>query len=152
MMTTFTVFPGIMFSFKIGFITKIVQDPKMIIPWTFWTIVMLFNVFDTVGKLLAGTRLGNIDNNLAYILSFSRILIVAVTFLIKYKVYSSDWLNILMIVIFALSNGYCLSIMAIKSTENAQSDKKAAVGIFINIFVIVGITLGSLVALIVDNL
>jgi len=114
--TTFIVFPGIIFDFEIRFIGRIVKDPIMILPWTFWTIVMLFNIFDTLGKLLIETRLGNIGNSLAYVLSFSRVLLVVICFLIKYKVYSSDWFNILTIILFALSNGFCLSTMAIKAT------------------------------------
>jgi hypothetical protein len=58
MFVTFAAFPGLMFECRLIFIENIVSDPKEIIPWTFWTIVTIFNIFDTAGKLIGETRIG----------------------------------------------------------------------------------------------
>lgn len=58
MLTTFAVFPGVIFECRLIFIENIVADPSKITPWTFWAIVMIFNIGDTIGKLLVDTKLG----------------------------------------------------------------------------------------------
>ena len=58
MLSTFAIFPGVMFECRLIFIENIVTDTTKVMPWTFWTIVMIFNICDTIGKLLVDTRLG----------------------------------------------------------------------------------------------
>lgn len=151
MFSNFAAFPGLMFECRLIFIENIVSDPKEIIPWTFWTIVTIFNIFDTAGKLIGETRIGQISDTLAYILSFARLAILANFFLIKYDIYQSDWFNLLNIILFGISNGYCLNVIAIKTPQKAPDDKKSTIGIFISIFVIGGIMLGSLAAIFINN-
>ena len=151
MFSTFAIFPGVMFDCRLIFIENIVTDPTKITPWTFWTIIMIFNICDTIGKLLVDTKLGKVSDTFAYILSFARLLVMADFFLVKYSVYQSDWFNLTNIILFGLSNGYCMNVIAVKSPKNAPDDKKSTIGIFISVFVILGIMLGSLAAVFIDN-
>lgn len=152
MITTFTVFPGVMFNCKLRFIESILSDSNLILPWTFWTIIMIFNICDTIGKLLVDTKLGQVSDAFAYILSFARLFIFADFFLVKFNVYQSDWFNLLNIILFGLTNGYCMNVIAVKSPKKAPDDKKATIGIFISIFVILGIMLGSLAAVFINDI
>jgi predicted MFS family arabinose efflux permease len=151
MLATFAVFPGMMFECRLIFFENIVNDPSKVTPWTFWAIVMIFNICDTIGKLLVDTKLGNVSDTFAYILSFARLLVMANFFLVKYSVYQSDWFNLTNIILYGLTNGYCMNVIAVKSPKNAPDDKKSTIGIFISVFVIVGIMLGSLAAVFINN-
>ena len=44
-----------------------------------------------------------------------------------------------------------MNVIAVKSLKNAPDDKKSTIGIFISVFVILGIMLGSLAAVFIDS-
>jgi hypothetical protein len=44
-----------------------------------------------------------------------------------------------------------MNVIAVKSPKNAPDDKKSTIGIFISVFVLAGIMLGSLAAVFINN-
>ena len=51
--------------------------PSTRIPWNFWVVIAVYNVTDTLGKWMAGTKLfGQISDTAAFILTYGRFLFV----------------------------------------------------------------------------
>jgi len=125
--------------------------------WTFWFFLTLMNISDTLGKWLAGRPYGMISDRIGYILTYSRLIFLVTANLIKFEVGpvwlvgpSADWFKILHMAIFGFTNGYCLTLMAIKSPSKAPPHKKDDVGIFVGVFIIIGLVLGTLIAIPAD--
>ena len=59
----------------------------------------------------------------------------------------NDWFPMMNLVLFGFSNGYCLTLLAIKAPSKAPLDHKDSVGIFVGIFITLGIVLGSAISI-----
>ena len=59
----------------------------------------------------------------------------------------NDWFPMINLILFGVSNGYCLTLLAIKAPSKAPMDHKDSVGRFVGIFITVGIVIGSAIAI-----
>ena len=116
--------------------------------------IFSFNIFDTLGRWLAGQKFGALSDSLVMILSFSRVLFIATAFLVDYSVGpawlfgdSADWFKLVNMFLFAFTNGFLSTQCAIKSPSRAPEDSKEVIGTFVGVFITLGIVVGSLVAL-----
>ncbi len=106
---------------------------------------------------MGGQPWGMTSDRLALILSYSRIIFIATTFLIDYEVGPSwltggDWFKLLNMALFAFTNGFVSTLCAIKSPSRAPEDSKEVVGTFVGVFITLGIVTGSLMALATSSL
>jgi hypothetical protein len=95
-----------------------------------------------------------IGDRMTFILTYGRVVFIATAFLICYNAgpewltgIHGDWFKILNMALFAFTNGYCSTLCAIKSPSRAPEDSKEVVGSFVGVFCIVGIILGSIIAI-----
>ncbi len=111
----------------------------------------VFNVGDTIGKWAATNKyIGFIGDTLTFILTYLRFLFVIFGVLLLHQWgpnflvgTGNNWAPLLNLALFSFTNGYCLSLLAIKSPSKAPNEYKDAVGIFVGIFITVGIVMGS---------
>ena len=76
--------------------------------------IFAFNLFDTIGRWIAGQPWGGIKDSLVLVLSYSRVIFIATTYIIGYGVgpdwltgSKADWFKLLNMILFAFSNGFC---------------------------------------------
>lgn len=163
MAISFTIFPAIISETNLHFIDLIFEgkeDPSGIsrISWTFLSIITLWNVSDTIGKWFAGRLFHKTSDKLGHILTYSRIIFIATANLIKFKIgpdwlvgpLNGDWFKLLHMILFGASNGFCLSLNAIKCPSKTPSDKKDDVSIFIGVFLVFGVVIGALISIPAD--
>lgn len=109
---TFIVFPGISNSTYFTFIDSG--------GWFGLTMIIVFNVADTVGRYSGGHPALNIHSRSVIIGAACRTVFVVTFLLIGFQVgptwlFNSDWFKITNMVIFALSNGYYSTLCAVKA-------------------------------------
>ena len=121
--------------------------------------IMCFNVFDTIGRWLAGQSYGKIGDKRLIVLTYCRIHYIFNAYLIDYKLgpdwltgKGGDWFKILNMALFAFTNGHFGTQCAVKASEKAPESLKEVVGTFIGISITLGIVLGSVVALATESL
>jgi hypothetical protein len=75
--------------------------------------IFSFNIFDTLGRWLAGQKFGAMGDTGVLILSYSRVIFIVTAFLVDYNVGpawltgdNADWFKLLNMFIFAFSNGF----------------------------------------------
>ena len=108
---------------------------------------------DTLGRYLAGVSWFNMSRVKTLVLSYIRTLQLAIFLLIAFECYPSwlfhsDWFKLLNFSIFAFSNGYLSSLCSIKAPEVVKTgEERGKVGAFIGVAKLVGILVGSTVAL-----
>ena len=155
---TFIVFPRIITKTNLHFIDLLVEDKQRQVTWTFWFFLFLMNLSDTLGKWIAGRTFASTSDRLGYILTYLRFIFLLTCNLIKFKLgpdwllgsIQGDWFKLLNLILFGVSNGFCLSIMAIKSRSRVPQEKQKEIGIFVGIFITLGLVLGGLVAIPAD--
>ena len=88
------------------------------------------------------------------ILSYSRVVFLVTFMLIAFDVAPSwlfgvdaDWFKMVNMILFSFTNGYASTLCAVKAPSLAHSDMKESVGMFISIFLTLGILLGSVIAI-----
>ena len=158
MFVTFIVFPRIITQTNLHFIDMLVEDKQRQVTWTYWSFLFLMNLSDTLGKWMAGRTFASTSDRLGYILIYLRLIFLLTCNLIKYKLgpdwllgpLQGDWFKLLNLIIFGVSYGFCLSIMAIKSRSRVPEEKQKEIGIFVGIFITIGLVLGGIVAVLVD--
>eukprot|EP00347_Sterkiella_histriomuscorum_P015986 403354936 len=150
---TFVVFPGVSLHTGLAFMSGI-TDPGLRGAWTALIFIILFNVFDTIGRWLAGQSFGQAPDKLVIILVYSRAIFIVTFVLISLDQPpmwlfgdNADWFKVINMILFAFSNGYCSTQCAIKAPSRAPDDSKEQVGTLIGLFLTIGIFLGSLIAL-----
>ncbi len=129
----------------------------MRVTWTFWLIVFVFNIGDIVGKWIAGKPWGFVNDTAAYIITYGRFIFILTANLIKFKVspswlFDSDWFKLLNLSLFAISNGYCITIMAMKLPSKAPDDKKEDIIKFLGIFILSGLVIGGFIGVPLANI
>lgn len=107
---------------------------------------------DTVGRWVAGQPFGTLSSKAVLALSYSRVIFIATSYLIDYKVapswlFQADWFKLLNMALFSFTNGYCGTQCAAKATTQASDNLKDVVGTFVGVSMTLGIVIGCLVAL-----
>lgn len=59
----------------------------------------------------------------------------------------SDWFKIVNMALFGFTNGGLGTLLAVQATQRAPDDSKEQVGIFVGVFLTLGIVLGTIVSL-----
>ena len=148
---TFVVFPGAFFDSHFNFMDNSSNE----FTWYSLSIILTFNVMDTVGRKLGG--LVKVPTPIVHALSLARSLFIVTTILIALsdkdedKTIENDGLKIANMVLFAVTNGFTSTLCAIKAPEYVDDDQKEQVGIFVGLFIALGIVIGSLIAVPVGN-
>ena len=107
---TFIVFPNVFFAFKyFDFLGK-GSD------WFNLTIILSFNIFDTIGRKMGGLKMFNLSMGTVPLLALSRIIFLPLSYYIAISnkddngnnngIAHSDWFKILSLTLFSFSNGY----------------------------------------------
>ncbi|TNV72798.1 hypothetical protein FGO68_gene5917 [Halteria grandinella] len=153
---TFVIFPAVICDTNIYFL-HFIQSTDLRIGWTMLMFIFAFNLFDTIGRWLAGQSYGGLPDKVVLVMTYSRFIFIATTFLVDQNVgpawlTGSDWFKLLNMALFAFTNGYCSTQCAIKAPSRAPEDSKEVVGIFIGISITSGIVMGSLLALFTKGL
>lgn len=105
---TFIIFPGTFYDSRFDILDKI-QDDTERAGWYDIIIILLFNVFDTVGRFMGGKF--HLPGKTVMLLSALRSVFVITTTLIAFDaspdfIFGSDWFKIANMALFAISNGY----------------------------------------------
>ena len=89
----------------------------------------LFNVFDTLGRYLAGVPSFMISDKSAIFLCYLRTIFIVTFLLIAFNIPPSwlfgldaDWFKVLNMCLFAFTNGFVSTLMAIKAPSKAHDD------------------------------
>ena len=113
---TFTVFPGL--SEVSGF--KFLENEPGEAARLNLIILTAFNVFDTLGRYLAGVKCMMLSRIKIVVLTYLRMIQLAIFLLIAFEIrpvwlFGSDWFKLLNFSFFAFSNGYLSSLCSIKA-------------------------------------
>jgi len=133
LLITLTVYPGLAFHTTIKFMNGVPNATN----WTVIGIQLVYNLFDTVGRWMAGMpffdmQIRNINISAAirtvFVLTF-----VAVA--LEWKpamLFGSDWFKVANIVLLAITNGHVVSLCACKAPETATDEnERSKVGAYI---------------------
>lgn len=141
---TFVVFPGLAIACPLSFLT----DRPGSLAWLNLVILTAFNVFDTLGRYLAGvTSLSRVKT---IVLSYLRSVQMALFLLSAFEVgfFATDGFKLVNFSIFAFSNGYLSSLCSIKAPDVVKTgEQRGSVGAFIGVTKLLGILVGSTLAI-----
>eukprot|EP00347_Sterkiella_histriomuscorum_P017529 403348991 len=157
-LVTFVVYPGVALRINLKFM-DFIENVHLEGAWTRQLFIFIFNIFDTVGRWLADKSFGQSSDRVVLVLTYLRVIFIATFLLIAFDEppmwlfgSNSDWFKILNMILFAVSNGYCSTQLAIKAPSRAPDSIKEQVGTLIGLFITLGIFLGSLIAIGVGKL
>mmetsp|Transcript_17769 Transcript_17769/g.30087 ORF Transcript_17769/g.30087 Transcript_17769/m.30087 type:complete len:115 (+) Transcript_17769:1179-1523(+) len=112
---------------------------------------------DTIGRFMGGSLNEKISAKAAITMGILRLVFIPTTILIAFKsnpewLFDGDWFKIVNMIIFALSNGFISTLCAIKAPSFAKEDQREQIGIFISLFIGLGIVSGSIITLFVGKM
>ena len=117
--------------------------------WYNIVIVLLYNLMDTVGKQ-AGAVFSVPTKGVA-LTSLARAVFIPTSIMIMRHDGTpsevADWLKLLNISLFAFSNGYVCTQCSIHAPAMVKEEQKMQIGMFVSIFLVLGIVCGSLTAI-----
>ncbi len=100
-----------------------------------------------------------LGDNATFFWTYLRTVFIVTSILIVYNVSPSwlfgvdaDWFKITNMSLLALTNGYFGTLLAIKSPSRAPDDSKEQVGIFVGIFLTLGIVMGSIISIFLGDI
>ena len=145
-LVTFSVFPGLTNKTTLTFI-----DDKNY-AWLVLTMVITFNLFDTIGRYSAGYSMLQIPKIALLILIYCRVVFIGTFYLVSWKsqphfIFASDWFKLLNMALFALTNGYCTTLGSVYAPAEGKDDEKEQIGTLIGLNLGTGILGGAFVAL-----
>ncbi len=82
---TFVLFPPVITDTDLGFLSGIKND-SLRISWTILIFIFTFNLFDTIGRWLAGQTFGGLSDKAVLALTYLRVVFIATSYLIDYEV------------------------------------------------------------------
>ena len=144
---TFIIFPGLSDDTHFSFLSSIKNEES----WYNLLCLVLFNIFDTIGRWYAGHDCLDLSNKSIVVFSALRSLFIVPFLLIAFEVgpgwlFLSDWFKLANFCYFAFTNGHISSLCAIKSPQTVESEYRGQVGSFIGTTIAFGILLGSIFA------
>lgn len=142
---TFVVFPGTFFLSHFNFMKN-----KVGAEFTWYTliVILMFNVLDTVGRKVGG--IVSLSPRKVYALAFARSIFIVTTIYIALDeldggFIETDAFKMINIIFFSFTNGFVSTLCAIQAPSFVDNDQKEQVGIYVGLFIILGITLGSII-------
>ena len=144
---TFVVFPGEIFKWTPSY------GPYPESGFYFGMMIYVFQVFDVVGRYLpaVGVKLNNRQIKIGSIL---RVALIPLFFLASYSVsfFSNDITKIILMAIFAASNGFVLTWGMIHGPSQVHKDEMDVASYTMSFFLVNGIFFGSLTALAIQKI
>ncbi|CAI2369147.1 unnamed protein product [Moneuplotes crassus] len=136
---TMVMYPGLLLQGNLSFIEEI--------DWKVWFVIILFVASDTVGRVLAGF-LTLKSPIICGILTLLRSGNVAVAFLSAYDIsfFGTDYVVIINIIISGFGLGYLVTSQILTACTIPKPYEMELTGKMINIFLQIGIVVGSLIA------
>ncbi|CAI2369597.1 unnamed protein product [Moneuplotes crassus] len=136
---TFCVFPGVFLQAEIDFFEN--QS------WEVWFAISLFNFADTAGRYASELKVVLTENTTA-VATLLRFIPIAFAFLSAYDIpfFSHDVFKIANIILIGLSNGYVGNCQMVVAVNNSRVRDKGITSMFMSVFLIFGVTVGSLIA------
>lgn len=144
---TFTVFPGAFFNEHFGFMDSL---GKTEFSWFTITVILLFNIFDTVGRKLASYI--HLRPSIIIFLSYARIGLVVLTILLTQKdtdkttVFENDPFRVLNLIVFSITNGYISTQCCMKAPGFVPKDQQQQIGLLNGLSIQTGILIGAIFA------
>lgn len=123
---TFVVFPGAFFQPKATFeFLDFIEDKDERGSWYSLMVILIFNVFDTVGRYSGGIKV--FPAKLVIFLSLLRTVFIVTTvgFALEWSplsVFGSDFFRVLNLVVFSVSNGFVSTQCAIIAPSCVKDD------------------------------
>jgi hypothetical protein len=119
---SYTLFPATLLDNNFQFIDK--EDLYLLI------VLFTYNLFDTIGKFVAGRKAFELKISTINFSSAARILFIATFLLIDYEVppnwlFGLDWFKIVNLVLFAFTQGYLTALCAIKAPCTVRESRRA---------------------------
>lgn len=144
---TFVVFPGEIFKWTPSF------GPYPDDGFYFGMMIYVFQVFDVVGRYLPALGL-KLNNRQVKIGSLLRMVLIPLFFLASYSVsfFSNDVTKILLMAVFAASNGFVLTWSMINGPSQVHKDEMDIASYTMSFFLVNGIFFGSLTALVIKSI
>ena len=144
---SFVCFPGLSDDTHFSFLSKLSNEES----WFNLLILVLFNLFDTIGRWYAGWDCFNLANRTIVLFSALRTLFIVPFLLIAFEVrpdwlFTSDWFKLANFCYFAFTNGHVSCLCAIKAPQTVEPAKRGQIGSYIGITISLGILTGSLCA------
>lgn len=133
LLITLTVYPGLAFHTTINFMIDVPNSAN----WTVIGIQLAYNLFDTVGRWMAGMAVFDLSIRQTNIGALLRVLFVLtfVAVALQWKpdvLFGADWFKVANIVLLATTNGHIISLCACKAPETVTDEKeRAQVGSYI---------------------
>ncbi|KAJ5075037.1 equilibrative nucleoside transporter 1 isoform a [Anaeramoeba ignava] len=134
---TLALFPSV--------ITQIPSQKSSLTSGGWFAIIMIsvFNFFDLIGRTLPRWFSRLFPFKVLFIIIVSRSVFFVLFLLSANKIIYSDALSIIFMVIFALSNGYCSSVIMMIAPHSIQPYKRDAAGSLMTAFLQIGLVVGS---------
>lgn len=105
-------------------------------------------MFDVIGRSFAGIKRTVLKKYLKFIV-LSRFIFYLPFILIALNTkgwIQKDWVAVVVLAAFGLSNGYCASTLYIIAPEGAEQHKKETIGFVMQLSLYIGIALGTFLA------
>jgi solute carrier family 29 (equilibrative nucleoside transporter), member 1/2/3 len=152
---TFLIFPGLIDAVRFKFWPDKWTD-KQQKGWNDMTNALIFGVFDTVGRYTAG-KVPTLKENTILMLTIDRLIFVFTTLSVVQNWFGTDsfmnsdvfWL--LNMILFAFSNGFISTQCTIIAPQKVEASKQEAVGIYNSLFLGLGMLMGSILAMPMQN-
>lgn len=148
---TFIAFPGLCLKMQLEFMRV---SPTQFSPYLPITVIMIFNVLDTCGRQMGGMGFARkFSIRAVFILVLLRG--IAVVLFILFNTVAtpswlfgkdSDWLKMISLIMFSVSNGFLSTCAAIYAPSFVSDDLKPLAGTFTGIFIVAGIVTGSVIS------
>ena len=144
--TTFVIYPGVSYETSFEFL----KSNQSATTWFVIIMSVLFSVFDTTGRYW-GEHFQLFNKNRIIVPTLSRIIFI-VTFILIAKtdkpswLIGADWFKIVNMSLFAFTNGYWGNWLMIYGPNWVNHKGKEKAGMMMNIHLVGGIFIGSLIA------
>lgn len=142
--TTFAVFPSVIFSLKysggFGDLTALVENG-----WWPIILVAIFNIFDTLGRVLASYLIDVMSSNVLLALTAFKALTIIPFILAKHGVVG-DVVVVVNMVILSLSNGTFCTLAMIFGQKDVAANEREVAGFLMSLMLLSGIVSGAMIA------
>jgi H+/Cl- antiporter ClcA len=110
---TISIFPYVTTDTNLEFL-NFIDNNDLRYAWTLQILVTVFNVGDTVSRVVRNQKWGNVNDKAALVISYSGLIFLAASFVIAFNTgpewltgKDGDWFKILNMFLFSFWNGYC---------------------------------------------
>ena len=144
---TFLCFPGLSDDSYFSFLHGVRNEAN----WYNITSLMINSSTDTFGRFIGGLKGFDLNRKTIAILSIGRIVFFGTFLLIAFEtrpywLFGADWFKLLNYFVFAFLGGYLNNLCCIKAPQTVKGKEKAQVGSFIGITISIGVLIGCLFA------